>query len=264
MDSEDRARLAGVKLRELRTHLGLTIREVSSRSLKLVEEKGNRDYFISRSWLADIEKGSYAPSSIFKLYSLSVLYDHSWPGILMFFGLRVADIRRDQALFGILNTHLVGGPIENDVENIILPLRFREDLRLDKTNLLSRLVEIWGEVPIPLIQHLDLRKSLYGYVGLGDRTMFPIIRPGSFVQIDGNQRKVVPGTWQTEHDRPIYFIELRDEYICSWCEIKAGQLLSIPHPLSGREVRQFLYPKEAEIIGRVTGLAMRLAEDVIP
>ena len=147
-----------------------------------------------------------------------------------------------------------------DTERLTLPVRFREDLRLDKTNLLSRLVEVWGEIPIPLVQNLDLRKSMYGFIGLQDKTMFPILRPGSFVQIDGNQTKVVTGDWLSEYDRPIYFVELRDEYICSWCEVKEGQLLSIPHPLSRCQVRQFAHPHGAEIVGRVTGVAMRLAE----
>jgi hypothetical protein len=39
--------------------------------------------------------------------------------------------------------------------------------------------------------------------------MFPIIRPGSIVQIDQNQRKVLPRGWKDEDDGPIYFVELR-------------------------------------------------------
>jgi transcriptional regulator with XRE-family HTH domain len=260
MEPDDLLHSAGKKLREIRSRLGLTIREVVEQSCKLVEEKGIEDYNISRSWLTDIENGCYRPASAFKLYALSVIYDYSWTDILMFFGLRISDLRKDQAMFGTRSTHLMGSTAKTDTESVTLPLRFREDLRLDKTNLLSRLVEVWGEIPIPLVQSLDLRKSMYGFIGLQDKTMFPILRPGSFVQIDGNQRKVVMGDWLSEYDRPIYFLELRDEYICSWCEVKEGQLLSIPHPLSRCPVRQFALPHGAEIVGRVTGVAMSLAE----
>jgi len=45
------------------------------------------------------------------------------------------------------------------------------------------MVELWGEVPIALIQHLDIRHSQYGYVGLEDYTLYPLLRPGSFVQM---------------------------------------------------------------------------------
>ena len=56
------------------------------------------------------------------------------------------------------------------------------------------------------------------------------------------------------------YFELRDEYICSWCEIREGHLLAVPYPNSRCEIRRFPYPREADIVGRVTGVAMRLAE----
>lgn len=144
-------------------------------------------------------------------------------------------------------------------DTLVVPVRSRPDVRLDKTNLLSRLIEIWGDVPNRLIQHLDLRNGVYGFVGMADRTMYPIIRPGSIVQIDQNQRKIIP-KWRNEHERPIYFIELRGEYICSWCEIRDGYLSAIPHPNSDCAVRRFAHPREAEIVGRVIGVTMRIAE----
>jgi hypothetical protein len=56
------------------------------------------------------------------------------------------------------------------------------------------------------------------------------------------------------------FPELRGEYICSWCEMNGGYLSAIPHPNSKCEVRRFSYPREAEIVGRVVGVTMRLAD----
>jgi hypothetical protein len=107
-----------------------------------------------------------------------------------------------------------------------------------------------------LLQHLDLRKSMYGFVGLEDFTLLPIIRPGSLVQIDANERKVSNLKWKNEYERPIYFTELRDGYVCSWCEVDRGQLLIIPHPhdfrLSGVIESPYLQPG----VGRVTGVTM--------
>ncbi len=191
---------------------------------------------------------------------LGAIYRTHWSSIFSFFGLNLSDFGRDQAMFAPPKTQLVSTPDESDEETILVPLRSPGDIKLDKTNLLSRLVEIWGEVPIRLIQHLDLRKSVYGFIGMSDFTMFPILRPGSIVQIDGNQRKIASVKWQNEHDRPIYFIELRGEYLCSWCEIREGHLLAVPYPNSKREIRRFVYPRDAEIVGRVTGVAMRLTE----
>jgi len=37
-------------------------------------------------------------------------------------------------------------------------------------------------------------------------------------------------------------------------------LLAVPYPNSQCEIRRFPYPREADIVGRVIGVAMRLAE----
>jgi len=43
---------------------------------------------------------------------------------------------------------------------------------MEKTNLLARVVEKWDQIPVGFLQHLDLRKSVYGYIGLEDYTLF--------------------------------------------------------------------------------------------
>ncbi len=141
----------------------------------------------------------------------------------------------------------------------MLPVELRKNVELARTNLVSRMVETWGEIPVALLQQLDLRNCLCGYVGLEDYTLYPLIRPGSFVEIDERQNKVRPGTWQNEFDRPIFFVELRDSYACSWCELDGNQLLLIPYPQSRRQIRQVRYRAEADIVGRVTAVTMTIA-----
>jgi transcriptional regulator with XRE-family HTH domain len=258
MNSSEPADRGGARLKQLRQGLGLTLRKVELLSRRLAQEKQNQDFFISRGWLNNVENGSYTPG-IFKLYSLGAIYRTHWSSIFALFGLHVSDFGRDQAMFAPPKTQLATDSPEAD-DTMAVPLRSIESLRLDRTNLLSRLVEIWGEIPLRLIQHLDLRNGVYGLVGISDFTMYPIIRPGSIVQIDQNQRKIVPVKWQNEYERPIYFVELRGGYICSWCELHDGYLSAVPHPNSECEVRRFSYPREAEIVGRVVGVTMRLAE----
>jgi len=144
-------------------------------------------------------------------------------------------------------------PWRSVVRNVTLPL--------ESTNLLSRLVDIWGDVPVPLLRHLDLRRSLYGYIGKKDRTMSPLLPPGTFVQIDARQTRVKKGsaekgTGQSQFARPIYFLDIRTGYACGWCEIKEGHLTLIPHPDSGEQTRTFRYPSEVEVVGRVGGLVV--------
>jgi len=249
---------AGIRLKQIRQRLGLTLRQVEAHSQRLADDKQNQDFFISRGWLNNVENGSYMPG-FFKLYSLGVIYGTHGSSLVSFFRLHLSAFGRDQARFAPPKTQLASDPPEAD-DTIVVPLQSREDLRLDRTNLFSKLVQIWGEIPIRLLQHLDLRNGVYGFVGMSDRTMYPIIRPGSIVQIDQNQRKILPIPWQNEHERPIYFIELRGEFICSWCEMREGYLSAVPHPNSKCEVRRFSYPREAEIVGRVIGVTMRIAE----
>jgi hypothetical protein len=80
------------------------------------------------------------------------------------------------------------------------------------------------------------------------------------VQIDPRVRRILPGRWQTEYDRPIYFIELRDGYCCAWCEMDNQHLLLLPHPLSPAKIRRIAYGVEGEIIGQVTGAGISFTE----
>lgn len=249
---------AGQWLKAVRAELGMSVRDVQTKSDQFAIEKNNPEYHISHTWLTDIEKGRFMPG-FFKMYSLSAILDRSFTEIASYFGMRIAELSRDRALLGTPKTHLVDRMADGEDQTVSLPVEFKPEFGFEKTNLLSRVVEKWGEVPIGLLQHLDLRNSMYGYIGLEDMTLYPLIRPGSLVQIDPSQRKIGVAKWRTEFERPIYFIELRDGYLCSWCQLDRGQLLVIPHPQSRMTVRHFDYPTQADVVGRVTGVAMRIA-----
>jgi transcriptional regulator with XRE-family HTH domain len=248
---------AGEQLKELRNRLGVTTREVEEFSRKIAEDCHNTAFYISNAWLTQLENRNSVPS-IFKLFSLSVIYRMKFNDLLTVFGVDLSASSRYQLALPLQQTHLASLETPDPDKAITFPVRFDKSFSLDKTSLLSRLVEVWGEVPVALIQKLDVRNCQYGYIGMQDMTMFPLLRPGSFVQIDDLINRMSPGEWRTEFDRPIYFIELRDSYACGWCELKGSQLTLIPHPLSGMPLKQFAYPDEAEIVGQVTAVAMRL------
>lgn len=250
---------AGKRLRAERLRAHLSTRAVQKLSQQIAQEKdNNQDYYISHGWLTDVENGKFTPS-IYKLYSLSLIYKCNYLKVLGFFGINIVDAAKEQRLVSLPYTHLIGSSLELPGQTIVLPVELRKNVELARTNLVSRMVETWGEIPVALLQQLDLRNCLCGYVGLEDYTLHPLIRPGSFVEIDERQNKVKPGTWQNEFDRPIFFVELRDGYACSWCELDGNQLLLIPYPQSRRQIRQVRYPAEADIVGRVTAVTMTIA-----
>ncbi len=247
----------GEQLRELRNRLGVTTREVEEFSRSIAEDRQNEEFYISNAWLTQLENKNSVPS-IYKLYSLSVIYRTKFNDLLVVFGIDLNATSRYQLALPLQNTHLTSFETPNPEKAITFPVRFDKSFNLETTSLIARMVEVWGEVPIALIQKLDVRHCQYGYIGMQDYMMYPLLRPGSFVQIDNQPTRMQASEWRTEFDRPIYFVELRDGYACSWCEVRGSQLTLIPHPLSGCTIRQFVYPSEAEIIGQVTGVAMRL------
>ena len=246
---------AGRRLRAARVAVQLSTRDVERLSRKLAQEKSSQDYYISHAWVSDVEKGEFTPS-IYKLYSLSIIYKRSYSEILSYFSIHLSDIGRDQMSFPLPRTHLIEPRAAT--REVEIPDDLKGKLPLKHTNLVSRMFGDWGAIPVSLLSRMDA-SAVYGYVGMEDFTLFPLIRPGSFVEIDAKQKRIEHSNWSNEFDRPIYFVELRDSYACSWCEVRDDRLLLVPHPQSRRQVRQIRYPLDADIVGRVTAVSMRVA-----
>ena len=251
---------AGKRLQAERLRVRLSTREVAQLSHKIAELKKNPEYRISHAWLTEVENGKFMPG-IFRLRSLSLVYGLPFDEIVAFFGIDIREAGKEQQLpLGLPRTCLIGPTREETRRAILAPLELRANVQLERTNLVSRMFQSWGEVPVELLRQMDWKNSLYGYIGLEDYTMYPFLRPGSFVEIDARQKRVKPGSWPNEYERPIYFVELRDSYICSWCEVDAGQLMLVPCPQSRGQVRHVRYPGDADIVGRVTAVTMRIAD----
>lgn len=249
----------GERLKQVRTQLGITTREVASFSKPIAEAEGNNEFLVSGPWLTQIENERTALPSIYKLFTLASIYGLSYSSLLALYGVDVKKISIFHSHMPIAKTHLAQQETaEQPSASLELPVRFDAGLNLGHTNLLSRMIETWGRVPLEFIEHLDLRRRLYGYVGFRDYALYPLLRPGSFVEIDPDAKNPESRAVRSEFDRPIYFVDLRTEYACSWCEIIGDRLLLISHPLSPVKARSFEFPKEAEIIGQVTGVAMRV------
>ena len=68
---------------------------------------------------------------------------------------------------------------------------------------MARMIEQWGVVPLTYLSTLADDRYTYGYIGTEDFTMYPLLPPGSFVQIDETKNRVVEGVWRSEMERPI-------------------------------------------------------------
>lgn len=251
----------GNRLRLLREQLGFTLRDVENCSIRLAEKRKNEEFAIPLSRLSEIETKGLIPTP-YRLYSLAVIYRLDYNDLLGWYGIDLSQITKDFPVAEPRRTHRVDAVARGG--NVQVPVRVDPSFDLRRTGNLGRVIEKWGLFPLSKLQELANSDYTYGYIGTEDFTMYPLLMPGTFVQVDESKNEVVDGIWRSEYERPIYFIETRDEYICSWCSVKNDTIIVQPHPLSPSPVRIMRHPQEAEVIGRVVGLAMRLDEFSVP
>jgi transcriptional regulator with XRE-family HTH domain len=249
-------REAGRKLKECRQRLGLTYRDVVEASRVIAERRGSAEFAIPLSRLADIENKGVIPS-VQRLYTLSAIYRIDLSDVLSWYGADRSNLAADAAAVQLKSTSLVGFEVEPDADTPV-PVEPDPPLDLRRTTHLSRLLRTWGTMPLAMLKGLDWKHYRFGFIGTDDWFMYPLIAPGSLVLIDETRKRIAGGGWSGEHDRPIYFFEARSGYACGWATLSGQTLILQPHPASRCSARVYAYPAEIEIIGRVTGVAMRL------
>lgn len=247
----------GLNLRGLREQLGLTMRDVETASTRIAEKHGNDEFLIVPSRLSAFETTGVVPS-IYRLYSLAVIYRRDLRELLCCYGVDLDWIATDLELVTPPRSHL-SHALAN-LSNVQMPIRLDPSFDPRRTMNFGRMVEKWGLVPMSYLAQFASFQFTYGYIGSEDPTMYPIIPPGSFVQVDEAKNKVVEGGWRSEYERPIYFVETREGHTCCWCSVSGENIILQPHPLSPRAVRVLLYPQEAEVIGQVVGVAIKLGD----
>lgn len=251
---------AGKRLRAKRERLHLSIRRVAQMSEKIAQDKNDPAFFVPHNWISDLENGKSKPRLLPRFHSLSLIYDCDINEILAAFGLDIADLGNERGHISLPHTRLSGFPLAQSDPRVVAAPQLPLKVPLQQTNLVRRMFQGLGEMPFFLLQQAGQQEVVYGYVGTDDYTLDPIIRPGAFVQIDPEQNKVIRGVWPSEHERPVYFVELRDNhYAVCWCEIEGNNLLLVPSPKSPVPIRHLRYPQDADIVGRVVGFAHLIA-----
>ena len=100
---------------------------------------------------------------------------------------------------------------------------------------------------------------MYGYVGSEDFTMYPLLPPGTFFRWTKPETRLskaygVPN-WSVHllrgNARRIYLLLVQSE---------RRDIVLHSHPLSPVPVRVLRHPQEAEVIGQVVGIALKLGE----
>jgi hypothetical protein len=174
-------------LRTIRVQRQLSLQDVEEQSFRLAQEWGNEAYRISAGWLDRLEREEQE----MPLSTIVVLANiYNFPAQLL------------------LRSVSPGSPHAASHREPSIPIATSRDRTPDHTTVL------------PAEKGTSPARFEKGVIGKGDRTLDPMVPPGSIVYIDPNDR-VIPTrrNWTHEFHRPIYFLLTRDAYMCGWCEL---------------------------------------------
>jgi transcriptional regulator with XRE-family HTH domain len=242
----------GLRLRQVRERLGLTYRDVEAASYELAARRGRSEFILHISRLADFENRNVVPG-LHKLYSLAVLYHLNPLQLFSWYEVPFEECFEDGLQFAVPRTHVAAPP-----NGLRVPLRFDPAFDPRRTDFLSRMVERWGHFEGALTRANP--RHCYAYIGLADHRMAPLLRPGSLVLVDTERRQIEPSGWHSEHDRPMYLVDVRSGYRCGWFVRDAERLVMQPHPMSRYAPESWVLPHEAEVVGQVIGVVTRLTD----
>jgi transcriptional regulator with XRE-family HTH domain len=246
----------GQKLRRVRERLYLRVRDVEQASQKIAEKYHNDEFAVLINRLSEIENRRLVPT-LYKLYSLCAIYRLDFLEVMEWYGIWLANLPADATLWEVPQTHPISFHAGAQGE-VLLPLSLDPGTDLRRTTYLSRMIQRWGKLPLMFLETLSIKEHRYAFIGTEDWFMYPLLQPGTFVTIDETQRRVSNSGWNNEFERPIYFFEHRRGFACAWCYLTEGRLILEPHPASGCGPQVFAHPDEIDVIGQVTGIAMRL------
>ena len=114
-----------------------------------------------------------------------------------------------------------------------------------------RLLAMWGSVPLLLMLDVDWERGPLVLIGTSDRMMWPLLPPGSLLQLDQAVRSIHEGPFN-EFDRPIYLIEYRNKFYCCHAQRRRDGISLISHGESQWPPSITASLKEARVRGQVT------------
>jgi transcriptional regulator with XRE-family HTH domain len=253
----------GQKLRRIRERLNLRVRDVELASLKIADKYHNDDFAVLINRVSEIENRNLVPT-IHKLYSLCAIYRLDFQEVLEWYGISLSGLPADATSVDVPQTHMLsfhgGNAPANGPGEVLLPLTLDPGLDPRRTTYLTRMIQRWGKLPLFFLEALNFKDQRYALIGTEDWFMYPLLPPGTFVCIDETQRKIANSAWNNEFERPIYFFEHRQGFVCGWASMNGEKLILIPHPLSACSPQIYKYPTDIDLIGQVSGIAMRLDE----
>jgi hypothetical protein len=128
----------------------------------------------------------------------------------------------------------------------------------DPKSATRRLLAMWGNVPLLLMLDVDWERGPLVLIGATDRMMWPLLPPGSLLQLDQTVRSIDDCPFN-EFDRPIYLIEYRNRFYCCHARRRRDAISLISHGDSQWPPSISIPFKDAKVRGQVTPIFRPLA-----
>ena len=250
------------EFRQWRECCGLTMRDMEQHADDLANTVNDNKYRFSRAWLSEVERGQLAPQ-LHKLCALMIIYRQPLGDFPRLCGIDEADIIKYQLQrplpatcpFAIYNKELADGG-----QRLLRLPQINPQFDGSSSSTEEQLIIGQGTVPLKETLTYDNQDIRYAFIGMQDQRMAPLVPAGAFIRIDVRQRQIISGSWPDEL-RPLYLVKIRNRYYVSWLEMTDGRLILLAHSLSGSRSLTVRNPSDAEVIGRVTGVTMKMGDD---
>jgi hypothetical protein len=246
----------GRLLRDSRTKLHLSLREVAGMSRNIARLLGDERYLVSPSSLCDYELFSTPPRHVHKAITLCSAY-----GLPFHFFLKAIGIGLDQAGKEPIPDHLVNRgtdagsakrPNDNDVPGW--------------SGFLEQMLERVGEIPFFLRKSIGSLSGLEGpspndffWIGGEYDVLHPCLANGLFAIVNRRDRRPIHFASKPVWQQPLYVIRMRDgTYLCACCSVENGTLVIHPYAQHFRRFEHLRYHQDAEIVGRIVTVARNL------
>jgi hypothetical protein len=237
-------------VKRARLRAGLSLREASARSDRIVKAFGDDRYFCTRGALAAYETSRMPPRHIHKIFALCVLYSLGFWDILAAAGLKLDGAGQQPIPTGrVAESRISASESESN-----------------RDGFLSRLLGEFEEIPLFLRAALGPltglgRLSLRDLVWLGGqrRSLHPYLRGAVLAAIHRRSKKPTFAPWKPRWEQPLHLLLLRDgSYVCSSCTLENNRL--IVHPFANGVLRPVYLRNrtDAEVLGKVVALLRKL------
>jgi hypothetical protein len=241
-------------------HLRSLFREIprANKSEELAHEKRE---LLTKNLLSNLLRTKDHPT-LHAVLEVADVFSLTLDGAHRLFGYELERIREYDLRLNAGRTHIIETyPFERDLP-IELPSQLGSDEVFTRTSTLHDLVRGWQtEVPIRTLEDGNWRQhgAFYVHVGTED-SLGSSLPPGALalvVPVDDAERL-------RPNPRAIYLLQFGNGYRCSRCVVTRGKLLLL---VSGRRYngpREFGYPREVRIAGRVRMFALELPSPHYP